>query len=286
MRRLSFAVAIAAALCARPSLPAAGTGAPSCGEPEGMCVVEGGFYRLALPPDAAGPVPAVAYLHGWGGNSLAVMQGANGLREALALRGYALIVPEGVPKPGREQRDWAVRDMMRNHPRDDMAYLAAVLEDAAERGVDRGRILLAGFSRGGSMVWDAACQAPGLARAYAPVAGAFWEPLPADCGGPVDLFHTHGWTDRVVPLEGRAVAQGRLIQGDAFASLAIMREVTGCSARMPDTAPMEADGDIWWRHWTSCPGGRLDLMLHPGGHALPQGWVARAIEWFETLERE
>ena len=84
--------------------------------------------------------------------------------------------------------------------------------DAAARGVDRSRVLLAGFSRGGSMVWDVACHAPVTARAYAPVAGAFWEPLPASCQGGADLFQTHGWADRVIPLEGRSVAGGRWIR--------------------------------------------------------------------------
>ncbi|MBK0400747.1 dienelactone hydrolase family protein [Limibaculum sp. M0105] len=285
MRRLIPLVLLTALLTNHLLAGADESAAPPCGNPEGICSVENGIYRLRLPDSVgAAPVPAVIYLHGWGGNSLAVMRGANRVSDATVARGYALIVPEGVPKPGREQRDWAVRDMLSNHPRDDIAFLASVLDDAAARGIDRSRVLLAGFSRGGSMVWDVACRAPGLAHAYAPVAGAFWEPLPDDCNGPVNLFHTHGWTDRVVPLEGRSVADGRLIQGDAFASLAIMRDMTGCDARMPDTTPMEADGGIWWRHWTSCPGGRLDLMLHPGGHALPDGWIDQALTWFELLE--
>lgn len=284
MRRLLPLAALLLASLISHAPSAAGLASATCDGAGGPCAVDGGFYRLVMPEGATDPVPAMMYLHGWGGNSLAVIEGANSLGAALKARGYALIVPEGVAKPGREQRDWGVRDMLGGHPRDDLAYLGAVLDDAAARGVDRGRVVLAGFSRGGSMVWDVACRAPGLARAFAPVAGAFWEPLPNDCNGPVNLFHTHGWTDRVVPLEGRPVAQGRMIQGDAFASLAIMRAMTGCNARMPDTAPMEAEGDIWWRHWSTCPGGRLDLMLHPGGHALPAGWVDRALDWFETLD--
>jgi polyhydroxybutyrate depolymerase len=261
-------------------LAAPAAAAEPCGSPAGVCPVAGGFYRLALPDVAQGPVPALAYLHGWGGSSEGVMQNA-AMREALAARGYALIAPEGIPRAQHPNRDWGVRDGS-THPRDDLAFLAAVLDDAARHGVDRSRILLAGFSRGGSMVWDVACHAPATARAYAPIAGAFWEPLPESCAGPVDLMQTHGWTDRVVPLEGRAVAGGRLVQGDAFLSLRLLRQTLGCNPQMPDTAPVDADGALWRRSWDHCPGGRLDLMLHPGGHAVPPGWLGRALDWFEA----
>lgn len=251
-----------------------------CGSPAGECPVEQGFYRVALPEGAEAPVPALIYLHGWGASSAGVMNKA-AMRAALAARGYALIAPEGVPRTTHENSDWGVRDGG-THPRDDLAFLDAVLDDAARHGVDRDRILLAGFSRGGSMVWDVACHRPETARAYAPISGAFWEPHPESCAGPVDLIHTHGWADRVVPLEGRSVAEGRLTQGDIFAALRTLRETLGCDPHMPDAAATEADGTIWLRRWGHCPTGRLDLVLHPGGHRVPKGWLERALDWFEA----
>lgn len=281
---------IAATLCvalgvASLSAPVAAGAAPDapCGSTEGICHVGDGFYRLAIPGDAADGVPAVLFLHGWNASSSGVMANAP-LRQVLEARGYALIAPEGVPQGAGRPLDWGVRDMSGRSARNDLAFLAAVLDDAARRGIDRGRVLLAGFSRGASMVWDAACLAPGIARGYAPIAGAFWEPLPDDCKGPVNLFHTHGWSDRVIPLEGRILGEGRLIQGDAFASLAILRDMTGCRARMADEMPLERESGLWLRHWTNCPGGRLDLMLHPGGHMIPKGWAERALDWFEALD--
>lgn len=270
---------LALALCLS-LLASAAPAAETCGTPGGPCPVEGGFYRLALPEGAERPVPALIYLHGWGGSSEGVMHNT-AMREALVAHGYALIAPEGIPSAGHGNRDWGVRDGGA-HPRDDLVFLAAVLDDAARHGVDRGRVLMAGFSRGGSMVWDVACHAPATVRAYAPVAGAFWEPLPDGCAGPADLLHTHGWGDRVVPLEGRAVAGGRLIQGDVFLSLRLLRETLGCAPQMPDAAPVETEDGLWLRHWDHCPGGRLDLVLHPGGHGVPEAWVERALDWFEA----
>jgi len=255
--------------------------AQDCGTPEGECPTAHGSYRLVLPPSEGGPAPAVVFLHGYGGSSGGVMKNADMIR-ALAERGYALVAPEGQPTPGRETRlNWSVRDG-RSMERDDLAFLAEVLDDAAQHGIDRTRILMAGISRGGSMVWDVACHAPEMVRAYAPIAGAFWEPMPERCQGPVDLFHTHGWTDRTVPIEGRAVAGGTRTQGDAFVSLRILRDALGCNPQMPDAAPMEAGGNLWLREWTHCPEGRIDLMLHPGGHSVPPGWLSRALDWFEA----
>ena len=273
---MRLAVALASVLLA--SGPAAA--AEPCGTPPGKCPTEHGFYRLALPESAERPVPALLFLHGWGASSEGVMRQKEMLA-TLSAHGYALIAPEGIAKPEWKNRDWGVRDGTR-HPRDDIAFFEEVLEDAAHRGVDRDRVLMAGFSRGASMVWDVACHSPELASAYAPVAGAFWEPLPEECAGPVALFHTHGWADRVVPIEGRSVADGRLTQGDAFVSLRVLRRTLGCNPHMPDTAPMEADGRLWLRHWDHCPSGRLDLMLHPGGHMVPVGWLDRALDWFEA----
>jgi polyhydroxybutyrate depolymerase len=276
--RLHASLACLLALC----LAAAPARAQACGTPEGECPTADGFYRLALPEDPeGGSVPALFYLHGWGGSSAGVMKNA-AMRKALAARGYALIAPEGDRTvPGRKQRSWGIRNG-RTYARDDISFIAQVMDDAVQYGIDRDRILLTGFSVGGSMVWDTACHAPRTARAYAPIAGAFWESLPEVCQAPVDMFHTHGWTDRVVPIEGRKVANGTLTQGDVFASLAILRETLGCDPHIPDTMPLDEDSNYWLRSWSNCPAGRIDFMLHPGGHATPKGWLSRALDWFEA----
>lgn len=273
MRAMRWLTLLAGLLAAGPAA------AQGCGTAAGSCAVAAGRYVLVLPPETAPrPVPALLWLHGWGSAPEATLAKADWL-DTLAARGVALILPAGLPRTGRTQADWAVRHGG-THPRDDTAFLRAVLADAATHGIDRGRVLLAGFSRGGSFVWDVACHAPELARAYAPVGGAFWEPLPAACAGAVDLFHSHGWTDRVVPLEGRPIGGGRIMQGDLFASLAILRATLGCAARQPEEAP--AGDGLWVRRWTSCAAGRIELELHPGGHVPPPGWLDRALDWFEA----
>jgi polyhydroxybutyrate depolymerase len=269
---------LAAAVLAIAVMPMLAGAAEECGPAASPCAIVGGEYHIALPGNWSGG-PAVIHLHGYGGSGAKVISNTDFVQGFLD-RGYALIAPTGLPWEPGSPNDWSVCDGW-TYDRDDIAFLSAVLEDASARfAVDRARVLLTGFSRGGSMVWDTACHGPGTARAYAPVAGAFWEPRPEGCQGAVDLFHTHGWTDRVVPLEGRSVGQNQFTQGDAFTSLVILRETLGCDPHMPDVTKVE--GDLWLRSWEKCPMGRIDLMLHPGGHSIPPGWTARALDWFEA----
>ena len=257
--------------------------ADDCGaDPGTLCEVANGEYRIALPEGVDRP-PTLIWLHGWGGSANGVMKN-RGMISKLAERGFALIAPDGrITSKKWKNKNWAVRDG-RPYERDDIEFLREIVAHAvAHHGIDRERILLSGFSRGGSMVWDVACHDPGLARAYAPVAGAFWEPMTERCNAPVDLFHTHGWADRTVPLEGRPLANGTLIQGDVFQSLFILRAANGCGNRQPDEAPIDADTAVLQRSWTDCSGGRqIDFMLHPGGHSIPKGWLDRTLDWFEA----
>lgn len=267
-------LALAAALLVAPGGPAAACG--TGGEP---CRIAGGEYLVALPEGPARG--AVIFLHGWGGRAEAEMGNA-GLRDSVRARGYAYIAPQGLPfSPDLPKADWnAEADPAR---RDDVAFLAAVADDAAARhGLPRARMLLAGFSSGGMMVWRAACAAPAAFAGFAPVAGTFWRPLPERCAGPVRLFHTHGFADPVVPLEGRPIPQAGIEQGDVFLALDLARTASACAKDSPDAHAVV--GELLVRSWTACaPGAALAFALHPGGHWVPPGWTGLVLDWLEGL---
>lgn len=279
MRRLSLIAALVVATCG------AAAAQQPCGGPRGPCALPGGVYYVA-PPAAPEGAPWVLYLHGYGGSAERMAANA-AVVDAYRARGYALILPQGVANRPDGPPSWSLRPESRmarpgRMPRDDVAFLRAVIDDAVSRfGLDRGRGLAAGFSLGGSMVWDLACAEPDTAAAYAPVAGAFWAPLPEACAGPVRLLHTHGFSDTVVPLEGRPIGEGptALLQGDVFAGLAIWRETLGCP---PDADAHALAEGFWRKSWTRCAAGALDLVLFPDGHRVPEGWTDLALDWFEA----
>jgi polyhydroxybutyrate depolymerase len=220
----------------------------------------------------------VVFLHGWAARGADMLR-MSAMVEAIQRRGYALILPDGLPRGDGPGQSWAFMPDLPG-PRDEIAFLDAVADDAAIRfDLDRGRMLLAGYSIGGSMTSYVACAAPGYFAAYAPVAGGFWRPHPEACAGPVRLFHTHGWMDQTVPLEGRQIHEG-FVQGDVFATLEIWRRTLDCGNRYPDAASVN-DG-LWLRSWTDCAaGGELMAVLHTGGHSVPVGWAEMALDWFE-----
>ena len=250
---------------------------PGCGNADTPCSIANGSYHLIVPE--RDPVGIVMHLHGGGSTGKAMLN--SGLARVSVARGYVFVAPNGEHPEARWTKDWSVRADNTSHDRDDAVFLQEVIADVRDtHQLEDAPFLLAGFSRGGSMVWDMACRLPDFADAYSPVAGAFWESLPETCAGPVRLFHTHGWTDRTVPLEGRSFYDGTVVQGDVWASLKVLRETNRCSNRQPETNSFV--GEFWFRHWTDCEAGQIDLMLHKGGHSAPAGWADTVLEWFEV----
>jgi polyhydroxybutyrate depolymerase len=253
-----------------------------CGPITGPCSLPAGSYHIELPRTTDTPAPAVLYLHGWGGDGMGALTN-RGMVDALIARGYAVIAVDGIPRASGTGRSWAFHPD-REAPRDDVAFVAAVADDAAARfGLARDRMILSGFSVGGSMASYAACRAPGAFSAYAPISGSFWRPHPAACAGPVRLFHIHGWTDGTVPLEGRRIGGAGIQQGDVFQAMEIWRAANGCARPNPDG--YDTIGETQLRRWNeSCTvGSSLVMALHPGGHKVPQGWADMMLDWYEGL---
>lgn len=262
-------------------LPPPDATAESCGAADHPCLVSLGAYHALLPePRGERPAPVVVHLHGAGSSGAEVIANRDLVTPLLA-RGYVVLAPTGLVRPGRTGGSWSFGSF-RQPLRNEAAFLHEVLDDAERRfAVDRHRVLLSGFSVGGSMVWYLACTAPGDFTAFAPVAGGFWRPFPDSCAAPVRLLHTHGWRDQTVPLEGRPLRPG-VEQGDIFEGLQLWRRTNGCTGLKADLFP---DDPVFLRRaWTACsPGTALELALHQGGHEVPPEWPRLALDWFESL---
>lgn len=253
----------------------------SCGLGEDECETTLGKYNIELPDrtDQSISIPAMIYFHGAGGSGQRSLKNRN-MVEAFLERGYAVIAPSGLKRPNsRFGPGWSFHPE-RSRQRDELAFAKEVIADASEKfNLDRDRVLMTGFSIGGSLTWYLACQDPKVATAYAPVAGAFWRPhdVGTDCKGPVKLLHTHGWRDGTVPLEGRVLGGGFIEQGDVFYGLQILRKLNGCNNYKADK--FDTQGEFWRRWWTKCkPDSALQFNLFDGGHGVPSNWAEEAID--------
>lgn len=252
-----------------------------CGREGPACETPLGAYRVALPAEA-GPHPLVVFLHGAGGSGASVL-GMRGTIAALTDRGYAVLAPDGLPWREGGGGGWSfLPASIRSPRRDEGAFLAGIVADAAERfGLDPERAILAGFSAGAFMTVYLACDTPDAFAAYAPVSGGFWRPQPEQCAGPVRLFQTHGFTDGTVPLEGRVLGGGRFRQGDIYEGMTLWRETNGCE--QPNPTGYSVTGAFQRRYWDCAPGSALEFALFPEGHRVPDGWAGMMLGWFEAL---
>lgn len=278
----AFAIA-APAVFAIAALAIGAAPAAACGGVDDACQTPLGDYHVVLPEAREErKAPAFVYFHGAGGSGRTSAQAP--FAKALAARGYAVILPNGLQRPGaRFGPGWSFRPESPPQ-RDEMAFTHEMIEDAVARfDLDPSRIVLTGYSIGGSLVWYLACRDARLAAAYAPYAGGFWRPQPTTCAGPVKLLHTHGWRDQTVPLEGRPLRAGAIYQGDIFEGLQTWRAANGCELLRADV--FDTNGRFWKRRWTSCEAGSaLELALWAGGHEPPDAeWADMVADWVEEV---
>lgn len=274
---LGVAWADAPSLAAAPSSDAQALAEVTCG---GVlaCRTDRGSYYIHLPEGA--PRGAILFLHGHRGSGLNEI-GNQGMLAMADRLGVAFVAPDGLDGtwsfPGAPQAK-----------RDEFAFLAGVAEDVARRfSVPRERMMLSGFSSGGFMTWYTACHDSSSFAGFAPVAGAFWMPLPEACATSIpDLLHVHGTTDPVVPMAGRALGGGRWRQGDVNDSFDVWLRQAGLSR---EGAEETQEGGLACRTWrigsrtgTSqgngqrSEGGPLQLCLHDGGHSVRAEWLEQA----------
>lgn len=258
------------------ALALAPTVAPTVARAEGPCepcALPGGTYHAIAPPGWNGTdrLRLLLFLHGFRGTGTETIRDARITGPAGRL-GFLVIGPDGL------EGSWGHVGSA-HRVRDDVAFLRAVVADAERRWpIDRGAVIAAGFSQGGSMVWDLACYAAPDFTAFLPFSGGFWMPMPDRCAsGPVFLRHTHGTEDRVVPMQGRSFLGGKYRQGDIIAGFVRWRDADGCNLRPDMTAD---EGDLSCESWTRCASGRrLQLCVDPQDHRFFGSWIEASLRW-------
>lgn len=236
------------------------------------CTLPQGTYHTAAPPgwDGHAKLPLLIFLHGYGADGTDMLLD-DAVGPPAAAAGFLLVAPDG------KNHAWAVPGAPAEGQRDDAGFIRAVLADVERRWpVDRGMVVLGGFSLGGSMTWQIACTSPTGFTAFLPMSGGFWTPIPEHCVAPVALRHLHGVADPTVPLSGRVLRQ-RFRLADIAQGLAVFRRADRCAATPhPFTAPGGQDCTAW----DGCAaGGVLQFCLHPGGHEMRADWTTAGLRW-------
>lgn len=221
-------------------------------------------YHVKIPDDWDGetPMPVLLHFHGWMRTGALPVNHAR-ISGATRRRGVLLLAPNGY---GRTWDFW-------DHETDDVAFAAAVIEDAAKHyPIDRSRIYVSGYSYGSAMAWRYVCENGNDVAALIAVSGTLRQS--EDCAqGPREVRHVHGLADTVMDFP---LGPG----GDVTYPVALWREKYGCG-KGEDAGEWQAVDFLKFQRtvWNDCAaGGPVTLDLHPGGHFIPHGWIARQLD--------
>ena len=233
------------------------------------CRIGTRYYRIRMPQghDGKALIGALVFAHGYGGTAKQIIRN-KGLIELTDRLDIALIAPKSAG------RDWTIPGAPQHSTVagvDELAYFDRVIADAARRfPIDTTKLLAAGFSAGGMMIWNLACHRSESFAGFAPIAGTFWWPEPQRCTTPpANIVHMHGTSDRIVPLEGRRIAETR--QGS----------VTHAIAMYTAYGQFGSASNVMARNLTCTrrvnkAGRFLEFCTFPGGHSYNPRHIARA----------
>lgn len=259
MRRFALILSVGLALA---------TPAAACG-PDTDCQLGDRTYRIQMPEAAEGKIGALVFAHGYRGSAKGTMRN-KGLRALANDLGIALVATKSA------SQDWLIPGVPENPAEDgskEFDYYDAVIDDLEARfNIDRTKLVVSGFSAGGMMVWNLACHRGQSFRAFIPIAGTFWQPVPAACPSfPVNLVHIHGLSDKIVPLEGRKIAQTR--QGSVTKALELLNTSGGFGN---PSVKLEVHGDLKCKQWFGKDQKYLAFCSHPGGHSIKMDYLRAA----------
>ncbi|MEO1250417.1 MAG: prolyl oligopeptidase family serine peptidase [Pseudomonadota bacterium] len=215
------------------------------------------------------PVGAIVFAHGYLGSATGTMASVQ-LEQFADNLEFALIAAKSAGD------DWAIpgAPSAGSVPdADELAYFDAVLEDVTTRfPIDPKRLVAAGFSAGGMMVWTLACHRSERFAGFVPMAGTFWRPTPERCTSPpASLVHIHGDADNIVPLAGRQIEDAH--QGNVEDVLAMYTAYGDFG-----DATNVGYGELRCRERRNTSGQILDFCLFPGGHTFKAEHLGHAVK--------
>lgn len=281
-----------------PAAPPPATGDARVDTPAGSdaaALVAARPYHVVEPDDydASEAAPLVVVLHGYGQG--AEFEGTLHLIPTAAEHGALLAYPLGtVDAFGR--RFWNATDVCCDFFRtgiDDVAYLAAVIDDMSSRyEVDAGRVYVVGYSNGAFMAQRLACELDERIAAVVSVAGVNWAD-PAQCtpSAPVAVLQVHGDADPVIHYLGGRMTEGGAAYPSVQASIEGWRDRDGCAATpevfdlaLDIAADIEGPDTSVMRYEDCEVGGAAELWtVHGGNHDITFSEAFAEAVW-EFLE--
>lgn len=172
---------------------------------EATTITVGGLKRkvFMVAPPSGRASSAVIVFHGGGGTSKTMAKN-NSLSHWATKIGFVAVFPQAFNKNWNDGRVAVTEEP------DDVAFTKAIINVLHKNfGVDKARVFATGISNGAMMTYKLACDAPGIVRAIAPVAGNIPESQMTKCGAlpgtPLMMFS--GTDDPLMPYDGGVIGE-------------------------------------------------------------------------------
>ncbi|MEM0947512.1 MAG: polyhydroxybutyrate depolymerase [Pseudomonadota bacterium] len=226
------------------------------------CFVGERSYHVLEPDgwDGVTPLPVLLHFHGWQRQGTLIVRHGR-IASATRKRGVLLVAPNGA------RRTW---DFWRKDT-PDRPFAEAVLKDVKARWpIDEAQIYVSGYSWGSNMAWRFVCHSGDGIAALLAISGTLDQN--EDCGtAPGEVRQVYGLDDQVLAFPFGP-------EGDTTWPVKLWRDKYDCGEATPE-APWSARDFLTFERTTwTCAGGDVSLDVHPGGHFIPHGWIARQLD--------
>ena len=249
-------------------LPVALAAEPRC-HADVPCVLGDRSYHVKEPDgwDGVEPLPVLLHFHGWARQGTLIVKHQR-ISGATRRRGVLLVAPNG------QRKTW---DFWRaGSP--DSEFARAVLEDVKARyPVVADRVFVSGYSWGANMAWRFVCEDGADIAALLAISGTLDQDETCPTA-PGEVRQVYGLKDGVLPFPyGPA--------GEMTWPVKLWRDAMGCGDARK-TGPWQQVSFLTLERtvWDDCTDGRVSLDIHPGGHFIPHGWIARQLDELLGLE--
>ncbi len=260
-------------------------------------------FIVSAPSSTGTSRGAVIVFHGGGGSAERTFDGGNNLKDLALQQGFVAVFPNAV------DGNWTDGRISTSGGPDDIAFVRAMIQTLNDRfGVDPNRVFATGISNGAIFNHKLACDAPGLIRAVAPVAGNIPQSLISSCspstGTPLMMFN--GTEDPLMPFFGgrpeidsmlraigRTAGEDQMVSSPDTAAFWAARN--GCGSASDVTLPdVAGDSTTVTQTVYSCPAGTQVSIyrIDGGGHTWPgaegrerrlTGAISRDIDASSTM---